>query len=95
MKDVIVIKTSETHSDIHALIHGELPTLSPLSNVEIILTSEIGTKLLEDNFEQTPMSPLCCPLNPFPSTMSTLAAEKRNHKFSPARLWTLVPRLGS
>ena len=62
VKDVIVIKTSGTHSDIRALIHGELPTLSLTFRVVIILTSEIRTKLLEDNFEQTPVSPLCCPL---------------------------------
>ena len=65
VKDVFVIKTSETHSDIHALIHGELPTLSLTFNVVIILTSEIRTKLLEDNFGQTLTSPHCCPLNPF------------------------------
>ena len=64
VKDVIVIKTSGTHSDIRALIHGELPTLSLTFRVVIILTSEIGTKLLEDNFGQTPVSLLCCPSKP-------------------------------
>ena len=64
-KGCLCHKTSGIHSDIHALIYGELPTLHPTFNAVIILTSAIMTKLLDDHFGQTLTSPRCCPLNPF------------------------------